>query len=249
MRRRRSCTVGRSPTIAWRAASSASAGARSISTSTLRRISRAAAINTSAATKSAATASAPGCPARTSRRPKRTATEPARSLPKWSAFDASAGLEYARAARLDATVRATSMQMTTPMTSSAYQVACTGVPPWTSRTIARQMMATAAMTRIAPSASAARCSAFPWPYWWPRSAGRTATPTAKKVSSAAMRSVPEWAASETRPRLCVARPVPSFRAISASAANTDQSAVLRWASTAGSVRRAQVMRRSARAAR
>ena len=72
----------------------------------MRRISRAAAISTSAATKSAATESAPGWPARTSRRPKSTATEPARSLPKWSAFDASAGLEYARAARLDATVRA-----------------------------------------------------------------------------------------------------------------------------------------------
>src|SRR5256885_642816 len=51
-----------------------------------------------------------------------------------------------------------------------------------------------------------------------------------------MRSVPEWAASEMRPRLCVARPVPSLSPISASAANTDQSAAFRWASTPGSVR-------------
>ena len=58
------------------------------------------------------------------------------------------------------------------------------------------------------------------------SAGRTATPTAKNVSSAATRSVPEWTASETSPRLCVASPVPSLSAISANAANTDQSAVL-----------------------
>src|SRR6266576_3002336 len=128
------------------------------------------------------------------------------------------------------------MQMTMPMTTSAYQVAFTDMPPSTSRTIARHMMKTLARTRIAPSASAARCSAFPWPYWWPGSAGRTATPPAKKVSSAAMRSVPEWAASEMRPRLCVARPVPSLSAISASAANTDQSAAFRWASTPGSVR-------------
>ena len=56
----------------------------------------------------------PGWPARTSSRPTSTATEPPRSLPKWSAFDASAGLEYARAARHDAVVRATSMQMTMP---------------------------------------------------------------------------------------------------------------------------------------
>ena len=93
--------------------------------------------------------------------------------------------------------------------------------------MARQTITTLAMTRIAPSASAARCSALPWPYWWPGSAGRTATPTAKNVSSAAMRSVPEWAASEMRPRLCVASPVPSLSAMSASAANTDQRAVLR----------------------
>src|SRR3954454_22928102 len=51
-----------------------------------------------------------------------------------------------------------------------------------------------------------------------------------------MRSVPEWAASEIRPRLWVARPVPSLSAMSASAANTDQSAVFRWPSTPESVR-------------
>ena len=37
---------------------------------------------------------------------------------------------------------------------------------------------------------------MPCPYWWPRSAGRPATPIAKNVSSAATRSVPEWSASE-----------------------------------------------------
>ena len=121
--------------------------------------------------------------------------------------------------------------MTMPMTSSAYQVAFTGMPPSTSRTIARHMMNTLARTRIAPSASAARCSAFPCPYWWPGSAGRTATPTAKNVSSAAMRSVPESAEAEMRPRLWVARPVPSLSAISATAANTDQSAAFLWGST------------------
>src|SRR5579885_3146054 len=87
-----------------------------------------------------------------------------------------------------------------------------------------------ATTRKAASASAARCSALPWPYWCVTSAGRTATPTAKKVSSAATRSVPEWMASETRPRLCVARPVASLSAISAAAASTDQRAVLRCGS-------------------
>ena len=64
------------------------------------------------------------------------------------------------------------------------------------------------------SASAVRCSALPCPYWCVTSAGRPATPTAKNVSSAATRSVPEWIASETRPRLCVASPTVSFSATS-----------------------------------
>src|SRR3954463_4865792 len=114
------------------------------------------------------------------------------------------------------------------MTRIAYQAASTcecELP--VRRLIACQMMARLARTRIAPSASADRCSALPCPYWWPVSAGRAATPTAKKVRSAAIRSVPECAASDSKPRLCVARPVPSLSAISATAATTDRSAVRR----------------------
>src|SRR3954471_10873217 len=84
-----------------------------------------------------------------------------------------------------------------------------------------------ASTRMPASPSADRGSAFPCPYWWPRSAGRAATPTAKKVRSAAIRSVPECAASESKPRLCVASPVPSLSAMSATAATTERSAVRR----------------------
>src|SRR3954452_17045909 len=114
------------------------------------------------------------------------------------------------------------------MTRIAYQAASTcecELP--VRRLIACQMMARLARTRIAPSASAERCSALPCPYWCPVSAGRAATPTAKKVRSAAIRSVPEWAASDSKPRLCVARPVPSLSAMSATAATTERSAVRR----------------------
>ena len=92
IRRRRSSTGGSIASIAWRAASSASAGARSMSTSMLRRMRRPAAPRTSTATKSAATASPFGWPARARSSPTRTANEPARSLAKWSAFEASAAL-------------------------------------------------------------------------------------------------------------------------------------------------------------
>ena len=73
---------------------------------------------------------------------------------------------------------------------------------------------------------------LPVPVLVPGSAGRPATPTAKNVSSAAIRSVPECSASESRPRLPVARPVPSLSPISAAAASTEKSAVLRCGVTA-----------------
>src|SRR5581483_8516284 len=81
--------------------------------------------------------------------------------------------------------------------------------------------------------SAARCSAFPWPYWCCSSAGRTATPTAKNVRSAATRSVPEWSASETSASEPLATPAASFSASSAQAAATETSAVRRWGLTRG----------------
>ena len=77
------------------------------------------------------------------------------------------------------------------------------------------------------SASAARFCAFPWPYGCPRSAGRTATDTAKNVNSAAARSVPECAASARRPRLELAIPATSLIATRRHAAPTETSAVRR----------------------
>ena len=61
--------------------------------------------------------------------------------------------------------------------------------------------------------------------------GRTATPSATKVRIAATRSVPEWAASESRPRLCVAIPATSLTAISTHAARIETRAVRRWGLT------------------
>ena len=91
----------------------------------------------------------------------------------------------------------------------------------------------AATTRIAASASAARFSAFPCPYGWPTSGGRPATPIAKKVRRAATRSVPEWAASESSPRLPEWIPATSLSAMRTSAANTETSAVRRWGDMRG----------------
>ena len=55
----------------------------------------------------------------------RTATEPARSLPKWSAFDDSAALTYRRDAFHETSVRLASMPITMKMIANAYQVVCT----------------------------------------------------------------------------------------------------------------------------
>src|SRR3954451_19832800 len=120
------------------------------------------------------------------------------------------------------------MTITPPITRSAHPFGST----WpeaspNSRQSARQAIRRLATTRIAASASAARCSALPWPYAWPGSAGRIATPSATKVRIAATRSVPEWAASERRPRLPVAIPETSLTAISRHAARIETRAVRR----------------------
>ena len=79
---RRSSTGGSTPAIAARAASCASDGVVSISTSMFERIRRDAASRTSTATKSAASESALPYPPATRARPISTATDPARSPPK-----------------------------------------------------------------------------------------------------------------------------------------------------------------------
>jgi hypothetical protein len=134
----------------------------SISTSTLRRISRAAAVITSSATKSAAMESPAGQPARTAARPASTARVPARSLPKWSAFASSAGLENARAARRLTNVRDTSIAITTPTAANTHQAASVSISIQpASRASARAPTPTLTMERNPASASAARCSALP----------------------------------------------------------------------------------------
>ena len=131
-----------------------------------------------------------------------TAIEPSRSLPKWSAFDASAGLAYRREVRHETAVRVASIAITTPITTSAYHVTrtCALLAP-AIRSSARSEMNRLTTTRKLASASADRCSALPWPNWCATSAGRAETRIAKYVSSAATKSVPECAASETSPRL------------------------------------------------
>ena len=192
IRSRRSVTGGSISAIATRTASSASAGARSISTSTLRRISRSAAESTSTATNSAATESASDQPALTPINPTSTASDPAKSLPKWTALERSAALWNLRAVRSDVVVRAMSITSTSPITRNVHQAASTvmSIHP-ASRATARPATPTLTIASTPASNSAARCSAFPWPYWCCSSAGRPETPIAKNVSSAATRSVPE----------------------------------------------------------
>ena len=198
----------------------------------LRRISRTAALSTSAATNSAATESPAAQPARAAIRPTSTASEPAKSLPKCSAFESSAALWKRRAVRSETTVRVTSIASTSPTTTNAYQRGSTSkcTQP-ASRATASAATPTLTSASTAASNSAARCSAFPCPYWCASSAGRPATPSAKNVSSAATRSVPECSASETRPSEPLGMPAASLSAIRAQAAPTETSAVRRCAFT------------------
>ena len=236
-RSRRSSTGGSSAAIAARASSSASTEARSMRTPTFRPRSRAAATITSAATKSAAIESPAGKPTAAAPRPTRTASVPTRSLPKWSAFACSASLRCSRAARRETCVREASIAMTTAIAANVHTVGSTS----NSTAPASRATASPAMTRLTAmrkpaSASAARFWAFACPNGWPRSAGRTATETAKNVTSAAARSVPEWAASARSPRLPLAIPATSLIAIRRHAAPTETSAVRRCGDMRGRLR-------------
>ena len=197
-----------------------------------RLISRAAASSTSTPTKSAAIGSPSGWPvAREARARRARRPSPARSLPKCSAFAASAGLSYRRdGPPRDDRPRRVDRQITTPRTANAYQAACTCACVDAGEPLdrARYEMKTLASDeerrpRRAPR-DARPCRGRTGAS---TSAGRAATRTAKNVSSAATRSVPEWTASETRPRLCVARPTRSLSTRSVAAAATETSAARR----------------------
>ena len=89
---------------------------------------------------------------------------PARSLPKWSAFEASAGLVNRRAARSETAVREMSIRITTPTAANTHQAVevSISIQP-TSRATASAATATLTSISTPASASAARCSALPWP--------------------------------------------------------------------------------------
>jgi hypothetical protein len=199
-----------------------------MSTPTFLRTSRKAAETTSTETKRAAIESPAGNPRAAAASPTRTASDPARSLPKWRAFERRASLRYLRAPRSETSVREPSMTSTSTIARNVHQVGSTArLTTPRSRRTARAAITALTAIRNPASASAARFCAFPCPYGCPRSAGLTATETAKNVRSAAARSVPECAASASRPRLELARPAASLIAIRRHAAPTDTSAVRR----------------------
>ena len=144
----------------------------------------------------------------------------------------------ARAARHDATVRLTSIAITTPITASAYHARV-------DLRVRRRRRAARSRARRSRGSRARGTR--------PRRAPRGARPCRARTGGPCRRAAPRRrrrrrsaarrrgpcrsaTASERRPRLCVARPVPSFSPISAIAANTETSAVRRCGLTARSVR-------------
>src|SRR5437763_296677 len=76
--------------------------------------------------------------------------------------------------------------------------------------------------------NAEKFSTLPCPYWCSASAGLSETRTESKVTKAATRSRPEWAASERMPRLCVETPTNSFRTVMARAERKELKATRRF---------------------
>ena len=105
-----------------------------------------------------------GNPARAATSPATTATVPSRSVPKWTAFDRSAALPKRRAVLYETTARERSMQMTTAAAAKAHQAGSTSSFSQPARRATASAPTTnETSTRNAASASAARCSALPWP--------------------------------------------------------------------------------------
>ena len=130
---------------------------------------------------------------------------------EWTAFAASAGLPYSRAARNETVIRLSRWRSRSPDDAER-------VPKRVARGCAKRrarrgrgtktvIMLTA---RAAPPPQGPRCSPWPCPYGLRRSAGGR-RPTAKSVRSAATRSVPS-APPPNQPRLRSRSPVPSFSA-------------------------------------
>src|SRR5271165_1148394 len=78
------------------------------------------------------------------------------------------------------------------------------------------------------STKAEKFSTLPWPYWWSASAGLSETPTEKNVMRVAMRSSPEWAASDRMPRLPVVNPTTILSPVMTRAARTEFPAAARF---------------------
>ena len=184
---------------------SASAGARSMSTSTFLRISRPAATRTSTATKSAA-AGRPWDSPTGEQQPDEHRRRPGEVAAEVEAFACSAALPVLARPRA---ARRTPARVDRDHDREHDRDRVPGRVDLGSGSPSGAASAGTRSNRLGEHedgrlARAARCSAFPCPYGWPRSAGRPATPTANRVSSAATRSVPECTASEISPRLPVA---------------------------------------------
>src|SRR6266536_2454342 len=89
-------------------------------------------------------------------------------------------------------------------------------------------MSTQVRSKSPVSMKAEKFSTFPWPYWWSASAGLSETRTENSVTAAAIKSRPEWAASERIPKLPVAIPTMTFRTVIASAASSEFVATVRF---------------------
>ena len=119
------------------------------------------------------------------------------------------------------------------MTRNAYQVASTSAVPSTRRRIAAKAIRSEMRTRIDASARADEVLRLAVAVGMAAVGRPDRRPRPRRASSrAATRSVPECAASESRPRLPVARPVTSLSAMRTTAAATETRAIRRWGLTA-----------------
>src|SRR5271169_3285020 len=125
------------------------------------------------------------------------------SVEKCRASASSAWLSYLTAMRPSTRERHQSIPMEKIMTAKAARDGSISTRRKNKRTTASYMTQAQVSSSNPVSRNAEKLSTLPWPYWWSASAGLSETPTEKNVSSDAIKSRAECAASDRIPRLPV----------------------------------------------
>ncbi len=174
-------------------------------------------------------------PAEVAARPTRTAEEDQMSVPKWTASASRASLReaWATRCRLRERVKSTAMESSRTRNGQMETVECEVVAEDDAADGLGEDPEAGGEHEAGLDEGGEGSRSCRGRSCGSSSAGRSATWTEKRVMAAAMRSMPEWAASESMPSEPVRMPVTSLSRVMARAARTEKRAAVRFSAWGG----------------